>query len=95
MTSRCFPGLARFLESVNEPERQEPTKIDAPILIPGLDLLNHNPSARVAWLWNAKTCSIQTDEVIPGEHQIWNNYGPKSNEERKILPYSPFGMSLI
>ena len=55
----------------------------APVLIPGLDLLNHNPKSHVAWIWNATACTIQTDEALYGGSEVPNNYGPKSNEERK------------
>ena len=56
----------------------------APVLIPGLDLLNHNPSSRVAWMWDAAACTIQTDETLDGGCEVPNNYGPKSNEECRI-----------
>ncbi len=84
MTSRSFPGPAVF----NQPEGHFPTYIDnaegkAPVLILGLDLLNHNPSSRVAWLWNSAACTIKTDELLTGGSEVPNNYGPKSNEERR------------
>lgn len=53
-----------------------------PVLIPGLDLLNHIPSAKVTWNWGRLVCSITVDELVTGSSQIWNNYGPKNNEER-------------
>lgn len=51
------------------------------VLIPGLDLLNHLPSAKVTWNWGQSACSIINDELVKEDTQIWNNYGPKSNEE--------------
>lgn len=54
-----------------------------PVLIPGLDLMNHNPAAKVTWNWGHSECSFSNNEVIRGGSQIWNNYGPKSNEERE------------
>ncbi len=85
MTSRSFPGPAVF----NQPGGNYPTYNDdpdgkAPVLIPGLDLLNHHPSSRVAWLWDASACTIKTDELLSGEAEVPNNYGPKSNEEREV-----------
>ena len=56
-----------------------------PALIPGLDLMNHNPAAKVTWIWGHSECGFSNNEVIRGGLQIWNNYGPKSNEERKRL----------
>lgn len=85
MTSRSFPGPAVF----DQPEGQFPTYTDnpegkAPILIPGLDLLNHFPSSRVAWLWDSTACTIKNDEPLSGGGEVPNNYGPKSNEECEI-----------
>ena len=54
-----------------------------PALIPGLDLMNHNPAAKVTWIWGHSECSFSNNEVIREGRQIWNNYGPKSNEERE------------
>ena len=55
-----------------------------PVLIPGLDLLNHNPSARVSWIWDANVCALRIEELTQGGCQVWNNYDPKSNEERGL-----------
>lgn len=84
MTSRGFPGPAVF----NQPEGNIPTYMDnpegrAPVLIPGLDILNHRPPSRVAWVWDSAACTINIDEVLESGSQVPNNYGPKSNEECK------------
>lgn len=83
ISSRSYPGPAVF----NKDEHSFPTHDSqdgrSPVLIPGLDVLNHSPSSRVAWLWDASICTIQNDEMILGGSQILNNYGPKSNAERK------------
>lgn len=85
MTSRSFPGPAVFNQSKgNFPTYSDNAESKAPVLIPGLDLLNHNPSSRVAWVWDLVTCSIKTDDHLFGESEVPNNYGPKSNEERKV-----------
>ncbi|KAL8869450.1 MAG: hypothetical protein Q9174_004264 [Haloplaca sp. 1 TL-2023] len=53
----------------------------APVLLPGLDLLNHSPSAKVTWKWTEDACSIISHVALPGGAEILNNYAPKSNEE--------------
>lgn len=81
MTSRSFPGPAVFNQpegSLHNPEGK------APVLIPGLDLLNHHPSSRVAWVWDAGACTIKTDELLAEGSEVPNNYGPKSNEECEV-----------
>ena len=85
MTSRSFPGPTVF----NRSESDFSSYIDnvegkEPILIPGLDLLNHNPASHVAWIWDSTACTIKTDEPLFGGGEVPNNYGPKSNEERKF-----------
>lgn len=55
----------------------------SPVLLPGLDLLNHNPTAKVIWQWTEETCCISTDVALASGEEIFNNYAPKSNEERK------------
>jgi len=60
-------------------------KIDSPVLIPGLDLLNHSPTAKVTWNWNVTACVLEADEKFDGGTEILNNYGPKSNEERECI----------
>lgn len=55
--------------------------LDSPVLIPGVDLLDHSPSAKVTWDWGVTACAVQTDVQLTSGNQIFNNYGPKSNEE--------------
>ncbi|KAL8696113.1 MAG: hypothetical protein Q9224_002964 [Gallowayella concinna] len=77
IASRSFPSNA--LESSN---RLKSTNAAAgsSVLLPGLDLLNHSPTAKVTWHWGEETCSITTDKEI-GSGELFNNYAPKSNEE--------------
>ncbi|MCJ1265286.1 hypothetical protein MMC22_005161 [Lobaria immixta] len=86
--SRSFPGsaLASSAESVGNALNTE-----CPVLIPGVDLLNHCPLVKVTWLWGRSDCSVINDDPIKRTSQVWNNYGPKSNEEL-ILGY---GFSLF
>lgn len=58
----------------------DPT-IDSPVLIPGLDMLNHSESAKVDWEFGSDGSIIKTEEVIEAGKEIFNNYGPKSNAE--------------
>ena len=82
MTSRSFPGPAVFNQTENNiPIHNNSDEGKAPVLIPGLDLLNHIPSSRVAWIWDSAACTIKTDETLSGGSEVPNNYGPKSNEE--------------
>ena len=54
---------------------------NCPVLLPVFDLANHNPEAKVLWTWGAKYCTLTVEEDIEGGKEIYNNYGPKSNEE--------------
>lgn len=56
-----------------------------PVLLPGLDLLNHSPNAKVTWQWTSEACYISTHESLAGGTEIFNNYAPKSNEEREDI----------
>ncbi|KAL6717637.1 hypothetical protein ACLMJK_005552 [Lecanora helva] len=78
----CFPGPTVFNKSEGEfPIHVVDAEGKEPVLIPGLDLLNHNPSSHVAWIWDLNACTIKTDEVVCGGCEVPNNYGSKSNEE--------------
>lgn len=61
------------------------------MLIPGVDLLDHCPLVKVTWLWGQSDCSIIIDDPIELASKIWNNYGPKSNEECENYSISTFG----
>jgi hypothetical protein len=57
-----------------------------PVLFPVVDLANHNPRAKVAWISSGshdghRDMSIVTDEEIKPATQIFNNYAPKGNGE--------------
>lgn len=55
----------------------------SPVLLPGLDILNHSPAAKVTWQWTKEACNILSDQQLSSGTEILNNYAPKSNEERK------------
>ena len=82
MSSRCFPGPAVFNQTDGTfIEYHDDQNSRAPVLIPGLDLMNHIPGSRVAWHWDSKGSTIKTDKDLGGGEEVPNNYGPKSNEE--------------
>lgn len=85
MTTRSFAGPASF----NRKEGNVVVASDSvgrfPVLLPGLDLLNHNPTAKVSWVWTASACALRAEESTHGGCQVWNNYDPKSNEERALV----------
>ena len=82
MTSRSFPGPAVLNRNIGDKTSDSTIDDRNPAIMPGLDFLNHSPSAQVAWLWDSNSCTIKTDEMICQGSQAWNNYGPKSNAER-------------
>ncbi|KAJ1719669.1 hypothetical protein LPJ53_005604, partial [Coemansia erecta] len=51
------------------------------VLLPLLDMMNHLPRRRVSWISNDTGIEFVTGQVLRGGEQVYNNYGPKSNEE--------------
>ncbi|KAL9601940.1 MAG: hypothetical protein Q9219_002164 [cf. Caloplaca sp. 3 TL-2023] len=88
VASRSFPSSALGL---NPRRMNESEPNPSSVLIPGLDLLNHSPTASVVWHWTEKACSMRNDGLLMGGTEIFNNYAPKSNEEL-VLGY---GFSLF
>ncbi|KAL8777928.1 MAG: hypothetical protein Q9213_007641 [Squamulea squamosa] len=83
IASRSFPGSALASRTSGDHCKGTYNPDSSPVLLPGLDLLNHDPAAKVTWQWTEKACSIVTDEELRGGTEIFNNYAPKSNEECK------------
>ncbi|SMR48989.1 unnamed protein product [Zymoseptoria tritici ST99CH_1E4] len=54
---------------------------DFPVLFPVIDIPNHSPAARVDWAFDPGRFSITIKDPIPGGEEVYNNYGPKSNDE--------------
>jgi hypothetical protein len=50
-------------------------------MLPMLDILNHSPAARVEWTRGARYVAFIARESIREGHEVFNNYGPKGNEE--------------
>ncbi|KAL8284115.1 hypothetical protein RQP46_004864 [Phenoliferia psychrophenolica] len=76
ISSRAFPSslLHDF----------EPSPTPTPVLLPGVDTLNHSPhGVKVSWLSDVikRTVSIVIEEDVAADQQVFNTYGAKSNEE--------------
>lgn len=79
LKSRSFP--AHLLRGhVKNSEIKE----DEAMLLPIIDLLNHNMNAKVDWsVSSSNSCTyfnFRSNSAVPGE-QLYNNYGMKGNEE--------------
>ncbi|GAA6000217.1 uncharacterized protein JCM10292_004039 [Rhodotorula paludigena] len=95
LSSRAFPS------SLIDGNKENST----PVLFPGVDMLNHRPTARVTWSIDAGVASsassgsdgsltIVLDEAVGAGEQVFNTYGAKSNEELLlgygfVLPSNP------
>ncbi|GAA5975503.1 hypothetical protein JCM10908_005181 [Rhodotorula pacifica] len=86
LSSRAFPSSLIDNDQPNS----------TPVLFPGIDLLNHRPTARVTWSSDVRgagsgsvtggeekggSLTIVLDELVPAGTQVFNTYGAKSNEE--------------
>ena len=69
-SSRAFPPSLLNLPSE-----------EGPVLIPGLDLLNHARAHPVTWSTDGTHVHMSTHYPISQGSQVYNNYGPKSNQE--------------
>jgi hypothetical protein len=49
-----------------------------------IDMFNHHFGAKVEWQLNGGTFSLCLEEKVEQMQQIFNNYGPKGNEERRV-----------
>jgi hypothetical protein len=97
LSSRAFPS------SILSPEPSLlSTPSTSPVLIPGVDLLNHKRGHPVSWIVSCQDPQETTDTVSIVAHptscadtaplvQVFNNYGPKPNDEL-ILGY---GFSIL
>ncbi|KAJ1998979.1 hypothetical protein H4R26_005247, partial [Coemansia thaxteri] len=54
---------------------------ESEVLLPLLDMMNHQPRKRVSWITSDKGVEFVTGADIELGEQIFNNYGPKANEE--------------
>ncbi|ABN65493.2 predicted protein [Scheffersomyces stipitis CBS 6054] len=74
LKSRSFP--AYLLKSAVDAD----FKRDEAMLLPLVDLLNHDSKANVSWSVDDKCFNFKSDSVVPNA-QLYNNYGLKGNEE--------------
>lgn len=74
--SRAFP--ARVIYDSDEYHSEE---LNLSMLIPVLDSLNHKPETSVFWKANTKKFEFSVGYNVDVGQEIFNNYGPKGNEE--------------
>ena len=86
MTTRSFAGPTSFNRDEGDFVAANDGSERCPVLIPGLDILNHSPSARVSWVWDETSCALKVEDSTHSGCQVCNNYNPKSNEERALVP---------
>lgn len=54
---------------------------DFPVLFPVIDIPNHSNDARVDWAFDPGRFSITIRDGVAASVEVFNNYGPKSNDE--------------
>lgn len=59
----------------------EPIAADGECLIPVLDIFNHKYRTAVRWGYDGAAAVVTLGEEVPAGAQVFNNYGPKGNEE--------------
>lgn len=74
--SRAFP--ARVIYNGNEYDCEE---LNLSMLIPVLDSLNHKPETPVFWKASSDSFTFSAGYEVKAGQEIFNNYGPKGNEE--------------
>lgn len=55
--------------------------LDFPVLFPGLDIGNHSSDAKIDYIFDPGRFDIKTNTSTPAGEEVFNNYGPKSNDE--------------
>ncbi|KAI8378001.1 uncharacterized protein BYT42DRAFT_496807 [Radiomyces spectabilis] len=77
LSSRAFPY------SLVDPQHTEGSEV----LFPLLDALNHKPNTKITWVRSGDeetgTLTFVSGQQVAAGEQMYNNYGPKSNEECK------------
>ncbi|KAG0168983.1 hypothetical protein DFQ28_005287 [Apophysomyces sp. BC1034] len=75
LTSRAFPY------TLIDPTHKEPSEV----LFPLVDSLNHKPNTKITWMRSGDdetgSLSFVSGQTFHAGEQMYNNYGPKSNEE--------------
>ncbi|KAK7202762.1 hypothetical protein BZA70DRAFT_312896 [Myxozyma melibiosi] len=75
LTSRSFPSKIVFNTAAEEEDSSYP------VLIPLVDSLNHYPRTPVVWNVDPSSFALAAATTIEEGREIFNNYGPKGNEE--------------
>ncbi|KAI9879562.1 MAG: hypothetical protein M1830_008096 [Pleopsidium flavum] len=68
------PGLPHWTQSID-------AHPSFPVLFPLSDLINHQPEAKMTWGKGSTHMSFIVEEEVEPRKPIWNNYGPKSNQQ--------------
>lgn len=55
--------------------------LDFPALFPVLDILNHHHDSHVDWSFDPGRFTVSISDAVPPGEELYNNYGPKSNDE--------------
>ncbi|KAI7826420.1 hypothetical protein BX661DRAFT_184000 [Kickxella alabastrina] len=76
VSSRSFP------KALVQGYEQHTSSIE--VLLPLLDMLNHLPKRKVSWVSTNDGVEFVTGAVMEKGDQVFNNYGPKSNEELMV-----------
>lgn len=94
LSSRAFPSKLLQLpdtgSSTTSAIQTSDEEESHPVLLPGVDLFNHSRGQPIVWLSSetpsitpgfTKTISLVTAQSQRKGQQLYNNYGPKPNEE--------------
>lgn len=52
-----------------------------PALFPLLDILNHKPRTRITWQAGKDVIGFVGEELLKAGTEVFNNYGPKPNQQ--------------
>lgn len=55
--------------------------LDFSVLFPVLDAANHHHTAKADWTFDPGRFTVARSDRIEGDQEVYNNYGPKSNDE--------------
>lgn len=90
ISSRAFPS--DLLSSTPSLPNLDGDSVTHPVLLPGIDSLNHARAQPVSWISHSSgtadvsKISLVAHKPTPAGHEVFNNYGPKPNSEF-ILSY--------